>query len=117
GVLLLSLDTELAWGYFDHPRHVRERIFSIDGTRERRAVHRLLEIFKHYGVHATWSVVGHMFHSKWEPDPEDPVLAWRGCYDSFDQIFQSNHPLWYGSDIVDEILAGQPHQEIAIHGY
>src|SRR5690606_11646205 len=117
GVFLLSLDTELAWGYFDYPRHVRERIFSSDGSRERRAVRRLLDLFRDYDIQSSWAVVGHMFHASWAEGPSDHVMAWRGRYDSFDEIYGTSPPLWYGPDVVEAIIAAQPKHEIAVHGY
>ncbi len=58
GTLIVSLDFELFWGmhdvttveaYYDH----------VIGAR--KAIPRLLELFKRHGIHATWATVGFMF--------------------------------------------------------
>ncbi len=115
GYLLVSFDTELAWGYHDLDA-ARQRIFTADGSRERQSIRRVLDLCDEYGIAATWAVVGHLFYSTCEDCELCPILDWRGRYSSFDVIYQTDHPLWYAPEIMDWIQS-TPHQEIAFHGY
>src|SRR3990172_3955205 len=115
GYFLFSLDTELAWGYFDMDRLRSER-FSSDGSRERRAIDRLLDILDEFNIVATWALVGHLFYEKCEKCDLCPILEWQGKYRSFEQIYETNAPLWYGADVVETLLARGGRHEIAFHG-
>jgi hypothetical protein len=114
GYFVFSLDTELAWGHFDC---FPSPAISMDSSQERKVVKRLLEIFDRYGIAATWALVGHMFYSQCEKCLVCPIMDWKGKYSVFDQIYESNNPLWYGEDIVDLLLERRPVHEIAFHGY
>ncbi|MBN1312808.1 MAG: polysaccharide deacetylase family protein [Anaerolineae bacterium] len=95
---------------------VRARLFSPDGTRERESVRRILELCDAYGIRGTWAIVGHLFYQHCEDCPVCPVKAWKGKYRSFDEIFGTGEPLWYGADVI-EMIRAQGQQEIAFHGY
>ena len=114
GYFLFSLDTELAWGYFDQYREGR---FSKSGVWERKAVQRLLDIFDEFEISATWAVVGHMFFASCEKCEICPVLEWKGKYLSFDQIYDTSDQLWYGADVIDLLLTRGARHEIGFHGY
>ncbi len=114
GYFLISLDTELAWGYFDQFTPGR---FSPDGSVERQSVLRLLEIFKKYEITATWGVVGHLFYEKCEDCAICPVRDWKGRYSSYDEIYQTRKPLWYGLDLINILRSAGAKHEIAFHGY
>lgn len=114
GYFLFSLDTELAWGYYDQ---FRDGLFSTDGHRERENVRRLLEIFDEFNIIATWAVVGHLFYSRCEKCEICPVIEWKGNYRSFEEIFDTDNPLWYGSDVINLLLTKGARHEIAFHGY
>lgn len=116
GYFLLSLDTELGWGYYDLDK-ARSKKFSPDGSRERRSIERLLDILDEFQITATWALVGHLFYEKCALCETCPILAWQGKYDSFAQIYQTDNPLWYGGDVVDRLLARGARHEIAFHGY
>jgi hypothetical protein len=114
GYLLLTLDTELAWGCFDH---YRSEMFSADGSVERRSIEVILELLDEFSVVATWAVVGHLFYERCEACDICPILLWKGKYQSFHQIFNTAKPLWYGADIIKALLARRTRHEIAFHGY
>ena len=116
GYFVFSLDTELAYGYFDHdPRP--QGLFSADGTREREAIVRLLDIFDEFGINATIACVGHMFYERCEKCAVCPVLDWKGKHRSFEDVYETSHPLWYGADVIDTLLTRGARHEIAFHGY
>lgn len=114
GYFLFSLDTELAWGYFDQYRSGR---FSEDGVWERKAIHRLLDIFDEFEISATWAVVGHMFYASCEKCEICPVLEWKEKYSSFEQIYDTGNQLWYGADVIDLLRGRGARHEIGFHGY
>lgn len=55
GYFVISIDFELFWGMFDKTtiEAYGDRI-----TGERTAIPRILELFRQYGIHATWATVG-----------------------------------------------------------
>jgi hypothetical protein len=114
GYFLFSLDTELAWGYYDR---FHENLFSLSGKKEREAVRRLLEIFDEFNITATWAVVGHLFYEKCENCEICPVREWEYRYRSFDEIYKTENQLWYGLDIINLLQTKGSRHEIAFHGY
>lgn len=116
GYFVFSLDTELGWGYFDMDAK-REALFSPDGSRERQSILRILDLFNEFEITGTWGLVGHLFHPQCVHCEVCPVMAWKGKYRSFDQIYDTDHPLWYWADLVDYLRASEIPQEIAFHGY
>lgn len=116
GHFVFSLDTELAWGCYDLDR-TRCKRFSPDGSRERGSIELLLDMLDEFGIVATWAVVGHLFYQRCEECDLCPVLAWEGKYRSFEEIYKTDKPLWYGADVVEALLASGSRHEIAFHGY
>jgi peptidoglycan/xylan/chitin deacetylase (PgdA/CDA1 family) len=58
GALVISLDFELYWGVRDSKSLAQYRA-NILGVRD--AVPAMLELFRRYGIHATWATVGFLF--------------------------------------------------------
>ncbi|MBK1619390.1 hypothetical protein CKO42_13260 [Lamprobacter modestohalophilus] len=144
GYLVLSLDTELAWGYYDDD-DARERLFSADGSRERRSIERVLALCDDQGIRATWAMVGHLFFSQCEDCAPCPVAAWRDDHRGFREVHvtgqaaqmqpahpqlaqmqpahpqlvhpQPAHPQWYAPDVRDLLLAASDRHELAFHGF
>ena len=116
GIFLLSLDTELAWGYYDLDAE-REQLFSRDGARERASMGRVLELLEHHWIRATWALVGHLFFSRCEECEPCAVRAWRDSNPGFAAVHRSAHPLWYAPDVLDRLLAASPGHEIGCHGF
>ncbi len=115
GYFVFSLDTELATGLFDMDQR-RARTFSPDGSRERWAIRSLLDLMDEFDIHTTWAIVGHLFYAKCEHCEICPVMEWKGKYSSYDEAYGTSNPLWYGEDVVDEIMRRGRH-EIGYHGY
>jgi hypothetical protein len=114
GYFLFTLDTELAWGYFDsfHPE-----MFSPDGSRERANVLRVLDLLEEINLAATWALVGHLFYGKCEECAVCPVRDWQGKYESYSHVYGASSPLWYGADMIQALLERAGRHEIAFHGY
>jgi hypothetical protein len=124
GVFVISLDTELIWGSFDHiaPQSFAARYPNVRGT-----IRRLIELFERHDVPATWAVVGHLFlgscarGADGHPHPECVrprhrwfAGDWLGLDPCTDRL---TDPLWYGDDIVDWLLAARTPQEIGSHSF
>lgn len=123
GIFTISIDTELAWGTFDHGGHIKYR----DAYQKYRfIITKILESFKRYEISATWAIVGHLFldscskeNGKLHADIVRPKHRW------FDSDWFSCDPgadiskdnFWYGRDIVDMIKDTKPKQEIASHSF
>jgi hypothetical protein len=117
GYFVFSLDCELASGFFDSDE-LRTQIFSPDGSRERWAIECLLDMLAEFNLIATWAIVGHIFYKACEECAICPILDWKGKYKSFDEVYHSDHPLWYGGDIIEKVIARSTNKhEIGFHGY
>lgn len=99
GIFTISIDTELAWGTYDHGGHVR---FKGAYDQYRSIIYRLLYLFKKYDISSTWAIVGHLFLDKCECHPGMNI---------------GQDPHWYGSDMVELIQKASPQQEIASHSF
>lgn len=116
GIFVFSLDTELGTGYFDKDER-RKKIFSPDGSRERQSIKRLLALLEKYEIRGTWAIVGHIFYGECENCVICPIKDWKGKYNSYEEAYQTAHPLWYGADIVQHLLEQGKNQELGFHGY
>ena len=116
GYFIFSLDTELAAGRFDRDE-IRNKMFSKNGLRERETILRLIDLFEEYKIAGTWAIVGHLFHEICEYCETCPLKDWEGKYSSFEEVYGTNNPLWYGADIIEDLLCKGARQEIAFHGY
>jgi hypothetical protein len=77
----------------------------------------LLDALDEFGIVGTWAVVGHLFYEKCEQCDICPVLEWKGKYRSFEEVYETDNPLWYGADVIETLLAREAQHEIAFHGY
>ena len=116
GYFLFSLDTELATGLFDFNETRRQR-FSPDGSLERKAIYQLIDLCDEFNIVGTWALVGHLFYEACEECEICPMQEWRGKYSSFEEVYKTSNPLWYGADVVEALLNRGVKQEIAFHGY
>ena len=69
GVLILSIDLELAWGFnYELLKNsaVADKYLNRISRESRRNVEKLLELSEKYQVPYTWGIVGHLFLSSCE---------------------------------------------------
>ena len=116
GYFLFSLDTELGTGYFDEDK-ARHRLFSKDGLAERKRIAAVLALCEQYDIHATWAIVGHLFFNRCEYCHDCPISHWKGRFGSYEEAYGTDHPLWYGDDVVRLIQQSFVKQEIGFHGH
>jgi len=118
GVVLISLDTELAWGCFDTagvPVH-RE---AYEGTRS--VVAALCDLFVEYEVSATWAFVAHLLEDCGggpHADLPDPGFEWVvDWYDALPCRSGVERDLWYAPDLLAMVMDCAWPQEVGLHGY
>ena len=58
---MISIDTELKWGFRFHPEKQLARMLQNHEHSAIAAIHSLLELFEIYEVPATWAIVGKLF--------------------------------------------------------
>ena len=63
GTLIVSLDFELFWGMLDVCPLEEYQDHVLGG---KKAIPRLLELFRKHGIHATWATVGYLFAENYE---------------------------------------------------
>jgi hypothetical protein len=87
GIFCISIDFELLWGRRDMPNldYFKKRI-----PEERKAIDKLLKLFKKYNIPTTWATVG--------------------------KIFEKGNPNYSGLDIIKKIEKVK-NQEIGSHSY
>lgn len=58
---IISLDTELIWGYTAYPSNEVISLMINDDKKVRGCIDILLNLFQKHNIPATWAVVGHLF--------------------------------------------------------
>lgn len=122
GVFVISFDFEQHWGVLDSLplEKYRQNLLG-----EKTAIPKILEIFKNYGIHATWATVGFLFaKSKFELKAYIPkntptyANTKYSPYAFFSQIGNSEQedPLHFAPSLIEQIL-NTPNQEIATHTF
>ena len=121
GRFVISIDLEVAWGTCDRPLTLGQRRAL---GREREIVDRLLALFQHYEVRASWAVVGHLLldacargHGVVHPEIPRPVVLGERRDWFAEHPRQDGDPLWYGRDLVQRIRGARPPQEIGSHSF
>jgi peptidoglycan/xylan/chitin deacetylase (PgdA/CDA1 family) len=117
--LVISLDFELFWGVTDS-HSVAAYGRNVEG--EWNAVPRMLELFRKYGIRATWATVGMVMcrdHKHWR-DIRPSVLPGyihrvRSAY-SMDAVVGAYPKLFFARPLVEQILE-TPWQEVGTHTY
>jgi len=123
GILIICIDLELAWGFvFRRLFPLRENIL----MQGRQSIPTLLKLFQRYEIPATWAVVGHLLLSQCKrhnniihPEIIRPRYSWfLGDWFQFDPGSDIQHaPLWYGRDLIDDILNNPIAHDIGSHSF
>jgi peptidoglycan/xylan/chitin deacetylase (PgdA/CDA1 family) len=95
GKLTISIDLELAWGFWDI---LTPAILRLSEAQERPICDKLIELFDRYQIPATWAVVAAVL--------DRASAAGR----------PGNEGSWYAPDIIDRIRAAKTPHEIGSHG-
>jgi peptidoglycan/xylan/chitin deacetylase (PgdA/CDA1 family) len=121
GALVVSLDFELHWGVRDHTPADGPYRENLLGAR--LVIPRLLQLFQHYGIAATWATVGFLFaasHDELQKFRPAIVPAYRNRQlDSYSETVGENEqddPLHFAASLIERIRQ-YPRQEIATHTF
>lgn len=120
-IFIISLDTELLWGYVRYPQHRVVKLLSDDESKGRRSIDVLLHLFEKYHIPATWATVGHLFLDHCEDDGgmlHKDMPRFKENWYSFDPGTDiQQDPLYYGKDILEKILSSKIAHEIGWHTF
>ena len=118
---IISLDTELIWGYVAYPSHKDMDLLKRDDKKVRGCIDALLNLFEKHNIPATWAVVGHLFldHCECEDGtPHKDMPRFKEDWYSSDPCTDiQKDPLYYGKDIVEKILSNRIEHEIGYHSF
>ena len=118
---IISLDTELLWGYVGYPSSEAVSLMKNDDKKVRGCIDTLLNLFEKHNIPATWAVVGHLFldHCECEDGiPHKDMPRFKEDWYSADPCTDiQRDPLYYGKDIVEKILSNRIEHEIGYHSF
>lgn len=120
--LIISLDFELFWGMQDCVDLAEYEANILGG---RKAIPKILALFRKHGIHATWATVGFLFGKNEEelrkyfpqqmPTYANAALSAYRCFGNIGTD-ESTAPCYYGNSLVGEIAAVDG-QEIGSHTF
>ena len=120
-IFIISLDVESIWGYISEPTNKAISLMKNDGNKVRGCTDILLNLFGKHNIPATWAVVGHLFldHCECEDGiPHKNMPRFKEDWYSTDPCTDiQKDPLYYGTDIVEEILSNRIEHEIGYHSF
>ena len=120
GGFVISLDFELHWGVRDH-RTVEQYRQNLLGVRQ--AIPAMLDLFTHYGLHATWATVGFLFCENIDELKSaipDELPRYRDSrFDPYADLSdlgrnESEDPFHFAPSLIQKILSS-PNQELGTH--
>lgn len=129
GVLIISVDLELAWGFnyeLLKASKTASRYLKIIRESSRRNIRKLLGFFERFEIPVTWGVVGHLFlgscsrGNDGRPHPDMPrpeTDANTDWYYNDPCTDLQRDPQWFGADIIEQLLVSNVEHEIASHSF
>ena len=119
GTLIVSLDFELFWGMHDCTQPDQYASNIIGG---RNSIPKMLELFRNFGIHATWATVGMLFAKG--PEDLNPYLP--GAKPSYTleklspypflDTLKEEDPMYFAPEI-PPLIAATPGQELGSHTF
>ena len=120
-VFIFSLDLELIWGAINPPDYNLLVLLKKAGsTKLRSCIHFLLKLFERYDIPVTWATVGHIFleHSlNWEENFNILLDDFSSNKYLFTNLLKEDPLLFYGRDIIEEIISTRTNHEIGYHSF
>jgi len=109
--LVISVDTELAWGFHHRDNPPKERI---EGARS--SLTKILDLFDEYEIPATWAVVGHLFLDRCDGIHKDHSVG-KNWFQKDPGGTIAENPNWFGTDLIKQILKAEIEHEIGCHSF
>mgnify|MGYP000415602903 CR=1 FL=1 len=128
GVLVVSVDVELAWGV-NHRLLIGDplawSLLKVMKARSRSNLRALLRISETLRMPFTWGIVGHLFLGNCSRSgglphgdmPRPELFRHRDWYSLDPCSSAEKDPLWYAPDVVQTLLESRVEQEIACHSF
>ncbi len=120
GKFVISLDTEIAWGWL--PFEEKRKSFYPLYEKTREVIDRLIVLFEKYDIPATWAIVGKMIEKE---DSRNRVLEIADFFPHLSnkkinndpELNKKENPYLVAPDIIEKIIASKVQHEIATHSY
>lgn len=111
GTVVISLDSELAWGFHDKNNPPQYRIKNArDGWRQ------LINLFESYDIPATWAIVGHLFLDECDGEHSNHPSP-TGWFNRDPGGTVDENPDWFGTDLIIKLLESEVNHEIGYHSF
>jgi len=120
-ILVISFCLELIWGYLNTGNQNMIRRLKEDETAGRGTIKALLKLLEAFEIPVTWAVVGHLFLDRCEkvegvPHPDMPRFK-DNWYELDPCTDIGRDPLFYGKDLIEQILSSKVKHEIGYHSF
>lgn len=112
GTVVVSLDSELAWGFHDLESPPEQRL-----RQARTGWQRAIELFDSYSIPATWAIVGHLLLNECEGAHLDHPAAESGWFSADPGGTETESEQWFGSTLVEQIIDADTEHELACHSF
>ncbi len=112
--IIISIDFELAWGTGG------KSVYLPIHKKEREIIKNFLNLCKEFKIPCTWATVGNIFLTDVSDVKRRDVEIFgngKRIYESFLTDGMSDESLWFGEDIIEQILACTTPQEIGCHTF
>lgn len=109
GTVIISIDLELAWG------NGGKKHFIPLHRKEREAIDAFLLLCERYDIPCTWATVGNLFLKDAQEAKDRGIVLTEKAKHTYALIDASNEGLWFGADIIEQILRCKVTQEIGCH--
>lgn len=120
-IFIVSIDVELLWGFVCYPEHKFVKLLKNDKEACRGKIDFLLKLFEKLNIKATWAIVGHLFLDnckKINGIPHIDMPRYKDKWYDFDPCSNINKDaLFYGKDIIENILSSPVKHEIGYHTF
>jgi len=111
GTVIVSVDAELGWGFFDTPEPPMDRL-----TQSVWGWHQLCCLCDRYEIPATWAVVGHLFLDQCDGFHYDHPLG-PDRFEREQTEWASETSLRFGPSLIEDLLSSDVDHEIGSHSF
>jgi peptidoglycan/xylan/chitin deacetylase (PgdA/CDA1 family) len=120
-VFVISLDFELMWGVFDK-RSIQDYGDNIRGVHD--VIPQILKLFKEFGIHCTWAVVGGLYYETLEElkaDLPDVLPTYKNdafsAYSHLKKVKAKNFRVYYSGLKLIKLIKSAEGQEVGTHTF
>jgi len=115
GIVTISVEVELAWGYHDLDRDDRYAKLSDGRQRETDVLYRFLDLLDTHDVPISFDTVGHLLLETCHGEHDGPYSD--GWFDDDPGTNSDRDPLFYAPDLINAIDTASIDHEICTHTF